>query len=226
MRGTEHRTKGHGKKIARNLAPIAAYKRRSWDQAVGELGGTGKVCPARADAAMQRYAEGDDAAFGELYDLLAPRLTCFLRRHLRREDTVEDLLQQTLLHMHRARGSFIPGAAVTPWAFAIARRLLIDRVRRGGREVLLGPHEEGRIHSLPAPDAGADDELAARELARRLHRVMLALPEPQRSAYELVKFDGLRLDEAAQVLGVSLGAIKQRLHRATETLRVELGTEA
>ncbi len=175
---------------------------------------------------MDRYAAGDDAAFGELYDLLAPRLMGFFRRQLRRDHHVEDLLQQTLLHMHRARGSFMRGAQVTPWAFAIARRLLIDRVRRGGREILLGESEERRLQELPSSEAGADQMLEARQTAAQLTRILSGLPEPQRAAYELVKFDGLRLDEAAEVLGVSVGAVKQRLHRATEALRAEIDTES
>jgi len=79
-----------------------------------------------ADAAMERYARGDEAAFAELYDAIAPRLLGFLRKATRDASAAEDLMQQTLLHMHRARGSFIPGAPVLPWAFAIARRLLTD----------------------------------------------------------------------------------------------------
>src|SRR4051812_41474393 len=75
-----------------------------------------------ADLAMERYAEGDDAAFALVYDALAERLLAFLRRRLGSMSRAEDLLQQTFLRMHRARGSFVSGSAVLPWAFAIARR--------------------------------------------------------------------------------------------------------
>jgi RNA polymerase sigma-70 factor, ECF subfamily len=74
-----------------------------------------------ADAAMERYARGDEAAFADVYDAIAPRLLDFLRKATRDPFAAEDLMQQTLLHMHRARGSFIPGAPVMPWARAIAR---------------------------------------------------------------------------------------------------------
>jgi len=56
-----------------------------------------------ADAAMERYARGDEAAFGELYDAIAPRLLGFLHKATRDAFAAEDLMQQTLLHMHRAR---------------------------------------------------------------------------------------------------------------------------
>ena len=64
----------------------------------------------RANAAMERYAGGDEAAFADLYDAVAPSLLRFLRRGTHDASAAEDLMQQTLLHIHRARGSFIPGA--------------------------------------------------------------------------------------------------------------------
>lgn len=62
--------------------------------------------------------------------MVAPRLENFLRRYLRQTPQVEDIVQQTFLQMHQARGTFIAGAPVLPWAFAIARRLTIDGARR------------------------------------------------------------------------------------------------
>src|SRR5688572_8224274 len=95
------------------------------------------------DTAMDRYARGEDAAFAEVYDGLAPRLMAFLVRYTRDRARAEDVVQQTMLQIHRARGRFTPGAQVVPWAFAIARRLLIDSHRRGGREVLSPTGDEG-----------------------------------------------------------------------------------
>src|SRR4029453_3438349 len=83
-----------------------------------------------ADAAMERYSNADDAAFAELYDAIAPRLQSFLRKATRDPVAADALGQQALLHMHRAPGSFIPGAPGMPWALAIARRLMIDSAPR------------------------------------------------------------------------------------------------
>jgi len=125
-----------------------------------------------ADAAMERYARGDEAAFAELYDAIAPRLLGFLRKATRDTFAAEDLMQQTLLHMHRARGSFIPGAAVRPWAFAIARRLVADSARRRRVEQRLfsdAPADDDRITYEPtAATALADDLVHARRLESRL----------------------------------------------------------
>ena len=179
-----------------------------------------------ADAAMERYARGDEAAFGELYDAIAPRLLGFLRKATRDAFAAEDLMQQTLLHMHRARGSFIPGAPVLPWAFAIARRLMTDHARRRRVELRLfseAAADDDRIAYEPtATTAAADDVLHARRLEAQLRQRLEALPELQRTAYRLLQQEGLSLKSAADVLGTSVTAVKLRAHRAYVALRAVL----
>jgi RNA polymerase sigma-70 factor (ECF subfamily) len=179
-----------------------------------------------ANLAMDRYASGDDSAFAELYDCLAPRLYGYLVRQTRDVARAEDLVQQTLLQMHRARGRFIRGADVTPWAFAIARRLMIDGMRRRKHEVSVETDEEAGGEPLVATFAAADDLLQAQELAARFQRVLAGLPETQRVAFQLVKQEGLSIAEAAQVLGTTVSAVKLRAHRAYEALRAVLGEDA
>jgi RNA polymerase sigma-70 factor (ECF subfamily) len=125
-----------------------------------------------------------------------------------------------MLHIHRARDRFIPGAEVTAWAFAIARRLLVDSVRRGRREVL---GEDGAPDERPSEEAAADEVVQAHELASRVQMVLARLPQSQRAAFELLKHEGLSVAEAAQVLGTTVAAVKLRAHRAYEALRSALG---
>lgn len=183
-----------------------------------------KAEPASAalDAAMDRYARGEDAAFEEVYDGLAPRLQAFLARYTHDRARAEDVVQQTMLQMHRARGRFIVGSQVVPWAFAIARRLLIDMHRRGGREVLSPTGDDSMTQLLAALDAPADDVAIAKEVAARIVLELGRLPENQRVAFELIKQDGLSVAEAAQVLGTTVAAVKLRAHRAYEALRAVL----
>jgi len=175
---------------------------------------------ARCDAAMTRYAAGEEAAFAIVYDELAPRMYGYLVRQTRDPARAEDIVQQTFLQMHRARGTFVAGAEVLPWSFAIARRLMIDGFRRGRREVL--EDTEAR-DDRPALDPAADDLVQAQELANRIRRALETLPQTQRTAFELVKQEGLSLAEAAQVLGTTVSAVKLRAHRAYEALRAVLG---
>jgi RNA polymerase sigma-70 factor (ECF subfamily) len=187
-------------------------------------GGDGSAAQVRlldpSDAAMARYAAGEEAAFAIVYDALSPRLYGFLLRQTRDVARAEDVLQQTFLHMHRARDTFVPGSEVLPWAFAILRHVLADSFRRGPREILqAGEPRDNRA----APGPRADDLVLAQELARRIQQELGRLPEVQRVAFELVKQDGLSLAEAAQALGTTVTAVKLRTHRAYEALRAVLG---
>ena len=181
--------------------------------------------PSRADTAMERYATGDDDAFAELYDDLSPRLFGFLFRQAGERAAEEDLLQQTFLHLHRARGSFVAGAPVLPWAFAIARRLAIDSGRRA-RHRATSTMDPALLDTLVASETrSALDALDTSELAQRLSHALAHLPLGQRAAFELVKEEGLSCREASRVLGTSEAAIKLRSHRACVALREALATD-
>ncbi|HNC95300.1 MAG TPA: RNA polymerase sigma factor [Myxococcota bacterium] len=174
---------------------------------------SGSSAPA-ADRAMFRYAEGDNEAFEEVYREVAPRLRAFLLR--RCPDQADDILQQTFLAMHRGRATFLPGAPVMPWAFAIARRRLIDNARSSGRvERLAVGGEVG-----PRTDAFA--ALQGKRMQAELEEELEQLPPYQREAFELVRLDGFTLEEAAAATGTSVSSMKARSHRALETLRSRL----
>jgi len=169
---------------------------------------------------MARYADGDAAAFAELYELVAPRLYGYLLRRTRDADAAQDLLQQTLLVVHRARASYSRSAGVMPWVFTIARRLVIDRVRNARRDPLRT--DDSGLLALPSKAERADELVDAHELAARLEAALADLPEAQRLVFELVKRRGLSLGEAAGVLQITVGAVKLRLHRGHQSLRAAL----
>jgi RNA polymerase sigma-70 factor (ECF subfamily) len=162
--------------------------------------------------AMDRYAAGDDAAFEVLYDSLAPRLRAMLRRKGCDAAQVEDLIQQTFLRIHLARAHYHRGQQVVPWVFAIARHLLIDAWRHS-------QYEQRRPEQVVQQPPTPDEALIADETARELARELEALPARNREAFSLVKLDGLSLEQAAQVLGTTVTAIKLRIHRTYRALR-------
>ena len=167
------------------------------------------------DAAMERYADGDQAAFAELYDRLVPRLLSFLR--MVDESYAEDIAQQTLLQIHVARGSFLRGSRVKPWAYAIARHLLIDRLRRAKHEVRARA-EPPRLWVAEAAD-DPDGTLAARETAQAIERELARMPPSQREALALVRGGGMSAQQAAGVLGTTAAAVKLRASRGLRALR-------
>jgi RNA polymerase sigma-70 factor (ECF subfamily) len=174
---------------------------------------------------MDRYAEGADAAFGEVYDLLAPRLLAYFHRLLGDRDRAEDVVQQTLLQMHAARRNYVTGSDVLPWAFAIGRHVAIDAHRRTRNETLF-PTAEGDAAALDltVDRASSPDDLAAtRQMADLVRAELDRLPAAQRAAYDLVRTEGLSVANAAEILGTTPTAVKLRVHRVYQMLRAVLG---
>jgi RNA polymerase sigma-70 factor (ECF subfamily) len=181
-------------------------------------GGVAEAAPqSSADRAMDRYADGDDNAFSALYDALAPRLFRFAMRQLHNRAASEDVVQQTLLQIHCARDRFARGAAVMPWAYAIARRLLIDASRHRGREDLGAA--EGRDAEEPSSAISPEEALHRKRSEAALERDVAHLPPAWRESFELLKVENLSVAEAAEVLGITRGMVKIRAHRATAALR-------
>jgi RNA polymerase sigma-70 factor (ECF subfamily) len=178
----------------------------------------------REDEAMDRYAAGDAAAFAVLYDALAPRLWNMLCRRVRDPDRAADLLQETMLRIHRARGAFLPGSAVAPWAFAIATRVALNDSRRSKRKP---PASASPVESLSAPDQdpGPEQLLASKEIVQRLSIDVARLSPALRAIFNLVRGRGFTVPQAAQRLGISVTAAKVRLHRASTLLRQALPFE-
>lgn len=175
--------------------------------------------PDATSAAMDRYARGDARAFAAVYDALAPRLYSFLLRKTNDRALAEDLLQQTFLQMHCARDRYVTGMDVVPWAFAIARRLAIDSFRKRMREVAADPNDgEDTLLSELCPDGA----LRTKQAALTIRRTLESLPERQRTAFELLKLEGLSLAQTAEVLGETVTAVKLRAHRAYTALRSAL----
>ncbi len=173
---------------------------------------------SRADEAMARYAAGDDSAFTDVYDQVAPAVRKVALRVLRDAALADDVVQHTLLNIHRKRGSFMPGAEVLPWARTIARRVALDLLRGRMRDRRLQGAE--LLRPRQAVDR-PDDEVVAHETAACLQLALAALPVSQRSVVAL-RGRGLSLAQVGESLSISVAAVKQRLARAAESLRAAL----
>lgn len=175
----------------------------------------------RADAAMDRYANGDDGAFAELYDAIAPRLYTFILRKVGNVARAEDLVQQTLLKLHCARSRYVPGSCVSPWAFSILRRLHVDQERRKKLEILSpdGSAEADAMSSRHDPEESAAQR---QQLQILVDSVLSQLSPPQQAAFELVHYAQMSHAEAAEALGTTVASIKLRVQRANRTLRAAL----
>jgi len=178
------------------------------------------------DRAMDRYAEGDDAAFSELARGLTPRLRAFLLRMAGSPDLAEDLTQETFLRMHRARGSFARGGAVVPWAYAIARNCFISQTRAKRGRFLKNTLDVTEFELPAGPDTNVEARVSAQQSAEIVEKALAEMPVANREAFVFLRYEGLSVATAAQLVGVSEGALKLRAFRAYELLRAALSASS
>src|SRR6478736_4248128 len=168
-----------------------------------------------ADQVMRRYAGGEDAAFDELYAALSPRLYSFCVRLAGRNGDADDLFQDAFLKLHRSRATYVSGASVLHWAFAIVRSTHLDRLRRRARrpEQLVASTDDA-LEAILEVTGSPEAQLHAETLARVVEQELQRMSERDRSAYILLRIEGLSVVEAAAVLGTTGDAVKQRAFRA------------
>jgi len=168
---------------------------------------------------MIRAQAGDKQAYARLLQSLVPELERFVRARLRDPTASEDVVQNILLGLHRARHTYRPERAFEPWIFAIARNAVIDFQRK--RKVR--KRFEQSLEGVPEPSCEAEPEgRNPGVLSPELIRALEQLPAAQREAVELIKLQGLSVAEAAARAGTSAGALKVRAHRGYRALRAIL----
>lgn len=176
---------------------------------------------ARLRALMVAALAGDAVAYAGLLTALGAHLRAYFRRRLVRDpDSVEDLVQESLIAVHNQRHTYQASELFTPWAHAIARYKLIDFLRREGRR----PHEP--LPEEPAAelvDAYSNEAATAR---RDLDKLLATLPPRFRLPIEQVKLAGLSVEEAAAATGMSVSAIKVGIHRGMKVLARQLAETA
>jgi RNA polymerase sigma-70 factor (ECF subfamily) len=198
---------------------ILAFLKRS--MGAEPAGGDSGPALVAVDQAMHRYADGDDSAFAEVFAALAPRLRLFLRRLGSPVDVAEDLTQETFLRMHHARGSFARGKPVVPWAYAIARNCFISHARSGKSKLVRASVDAEQLE-LCAGTGSAEQESMARQSAEVVRQALAGMTAARREAFVLLRYEGMSVTAAAQIVGISEGALKIRAFHAYEILRAAL----
>ena len=163
---------------------------------------------------------GDRAAYEKLLLELLPELRRFVRNRVYAAEEVEDVVQNALLSVHRARHTYRAERPFSPWLYAIARNTVTDHLRRRGRR--LARERSLEEDHVPEPVA-APVASAAAGLSPELEDALSGLPAKQREAVLLIQVEGLSVVEAAGRAGVSVSAIKVRAHRGYRLLRQRLG---
>lgn len=165
---------------------------------------------------MVSYQRGDPEAVDELVRRISPAVFRFLAAGQSCRSDAEDLLQECWIRIHRARHTYRPPAPVMPWIFGIARHTRLDGFRRTRRRL-------SREVLVESPPEIASPETPASPLtSEQLNRLLDDLPESQREVIVMLKISGMTLEEVARATSSTVGAIKQKAHRAYAKLRATL----
>jgi len=180
--------------------------------------------PPDAAALLRAVAQGDEPAFGRLYDLVAPRVYGLIRRVLRDPAQAEEVTQEVLVEVWRTASRFdgTRGSA-TAWIFTIAHRRAVDRVRAeqasADRAMKVG------AASVDTPYDEVADEVAGRLERQQVRRCLDDLTELQRQAVTLAYYRGHSYREVADLLATPLPTVKTRMRDGLIRLRDCLGVE-
>jgi RNA polymerase sigma-70 factor (ECF subfamily) len=169
---------------------------------------------------------GDRMAYEALLRDCVPVIQHVARRRGVQPDRIDDVVQEVLLTVHRARQTYDPTRSFTAWLSTIATRRAIDALRRRGRQDHREVHGPVAYANHPDPAAGPALRLEQKDRAVLLGTAIAGLPSGQREAVEQLGLQERSLAEAAAVTGRSKGALKVNLHRALKTLRARLSGEA
>jgi RNA polymerase sigma-70 factor (ECF subfamily) len=175
---------------------------------------------------MLRVKDGDGASFGVLLDKHRLSVVHFLYRMIQNHAVAEELAQEVFLRVYRSRSTYEATAKFTTWLFRIATHLALNSLRDGKNE-RLQEHLDDDTHEMPARQV-SDSRPSVEQFMvyeARLNEVRLAiasLPEKQRVAVLMHKYEEMEYSQIARVLSCSESAVKSLLFRAYETLRARL----
>jgi RNA polymerase sigma-70 factor (ECF subfamily) len=178
---------------------------------------------------LSRVLAGDEGAFALLVRRYEPKLRAYVGGIVAVEEEARDLVQETFIRAWRHLGQYDARFRFSTWLFRIAHNIAIDHLRRKRQPTLsleLGEDDEGEGLRLdPAdPRRGPLGELANRELAGALVREIEQLPPSYRELVRLRHLVGLSYSEIADLKGLPLGTVKNKLFRAHSVLREALGS--
>lgn len=176
---------------------------------------------------MLRLQAGDDHAFDHLLGKYRAPVVHFVYRLVREPALAEELAQEVFLRVFRARRSYRPRAKFTTWLFRIATNVALNalrdgRMRRWGETSIDAEDAGPQVAQLSAPGPTAEQRLLEAERARQIRAAVESLPEKQRLAVLLHKYQDLDYAEIGPILECSESALKSLLFRAYEALRVKL----
>lgn len=175
---------------------------------------------------MLRVQEGDEESFATLLQRFRVPIWQFLHRMVQNQAVAEELAQEVFLRVYRSRATYEPSAKFSTWLYRIATHLALNHLRdskndRGNISADEQTDEQAPLQ-LASKDPSIEDRLLRAARAERIRAAIDALPEKQRLAVILHKYQELDYRQIGDLIGASESAVKSQLFRAYDTLRTRL----
>jgi RNA polymerase sigma-70 factor, ECF subfamily len=174
---------------------------------------------------MRLVGGGDTSAFEELIERHQSLVAGTVARMLSSNADVEDIAQQVFIRVWKSARRYVPRAKFTTWLLKITRNLVFNELRRSKRHTHVPLQTDPTAEELPLKDEvnpAPDASLLEAELRRAIEEAIMQLPESQRMALILRRYEQLSYEEIAEVLDLSVPAVKSVLFRARTELRSKL----
>ncbi len=175
---------------------------------------------------MLRVKDGDDASFSQLLEKHRSAVIHFLYRMVQNHAIAEELAQEVFLRVYRSRGTYEPTAKFTTWLFRIATHLALNCLRDGkserGQEHLDETTDDMPVRQVSDRGPSVEQKMVHQVKMEEIRHAIASLPEKQRAAVLMHKYEEMEYSQIAKVLSCSESAVKSLLFRAYETLRVRL----
>ena len=180
---------------------------------------------------MLRVRDGDDDSFRILLEKHRNPVINFVYRMVQERAVAEELSQEVFLRIYRSRESYEPTARFTTWLFRIATHLALNWLRDGKHERahqrLDAPRDSDKEGNLPGREAldkspSVEQRMVYETRLQEIRDAIALLPEKQRAAVLMHKYEEMEYSQIAHVLECSESAVKSLLFRAYETLRARL----
>jgi RNA polymerase sigma-70 factor (ECF subfamily) len=175
---------------------------------------------------MLRLKEGDGASFGVLLNKHRLPVVHFLHRMVQNQAVAEELAQEVFLRVYRSRSTYEPTAKFTTWLFRIATHLALNSLRDGknerSQERLDDDSAELPVRQVSDRKPTVEQSMVYQARLDEVRRAVAGLPEKQRAAVLMHKYEEMEYSQIAKVLSCSESAVKSLLFRAYETLRARL----
>jgi len=184
--------------------------------------------PLPSEDLMARIAKGDDDAFEILVNRHQTSVLNLIYRFIGDRTQAKDLAQEAFLRVWQAAAGYKPKAKFTTWLYRITANLCFNELKSSRRKKWLqflrsdADHEVQTEEDFPDNSPSPEDLLLVKERSRQITDALQRLPENQRMALILKRYDDLSYQEIAQILGCSVSAVESLLVRAKRTLQEKL----